>query len=277
MYDSDEENNNEIKIEGKEYKDDWKDRLYVDSFLYDDKLAHLFLKIKFYKMRYFIFKPITRFLHFDLISSILLNKRESGLAIFALLFELVTVAVATLYFSLQISLFVFIGFGVLYTLIYAIRRIYIYISWCLRGNSLDTYEAVNEDELSDVSEENNICTNVHLLRLQEEENRSSYASRFIKKNYIAVIAFLFEAAAITFTALYFSLQIGLFVFLGFSLFYTLIYATRKILSCCEPKISNYVELENNNDSASVSSNEKERPLSENNLQKGENQLSQNNF
>ncbi len=271
-YNSDEKNNNEIKIEGKEYKDDWKDRLYVDSFLYDDKLAHLFLKIKFYKMRYFLFKPITRFLHFDLISSILLNKRESGLAIFALLCELATVAVETLYFSLQISLFVFIGFGVLYTLIYAIRRIYIYISWCLRENSLDTYGAVDEDDVSDVSESDKIYTNDHLLRLQEEENRSSYASRFIKKNYIAVIAFLFESAAITFTALYFSLQIGLFVFLGFSLLYVLICVARKIINYrAEPKISTDTELDDDNASASVNSKAEEKiPLSENNLQKGKN-------
>ena len=241
---------------------------------YDVDLAHLFLKIKLYKMRYFIFKPITRFLHFDLIKSILFNKRESAFALLALLLELATIAFVAFYFSIHISLFVFIGFGALYTLIYAFRRICIYIAWRLRGNDLEGYEKIEED---DGFEKDEIKESIDVKLLREKENSSSYARKFIKKNYIAVIAFLFESAAITFTALYFSLQIGLFVFLSFSLFYTLIYATRKILSCCEPKISNYVELENNNDSASVSSNEKERPLSENNLQKGENQLSQNNF
>lgn len=235
-------------------------------------LKEFFYRIRTHKIRYFIFKPVMRLLHFDLISSILLNKRESDFAIFALLFELATVAVAALYFGLQISLFVFIGFGVLYILIYAVRRISLYFEWKKLTGDHNSSEKNNKK-----SEENNKedeLTDDEIFGKPQDKN---YITVFMKKNYIAMIAFLFESAAITFTALYFSLQISLFVFIGFSLFYTLICATRKILSCCEPKISNYVELDNNNDSASVSSNEKERPLIENNLNKKPNELQPNNF
>lgn len=292
-HDEESKNNNEFE---NDFKNDWKDLTNICSKLanvkkndktvddtpinpenvykamlnsYDVHLARLFLIIKLYKMRYFLFKPIIRFLHFDLIKSILFNKRESAFALLALLFELATLVFVAFYFSIHISLFVFIGFGVLYTLIYAVRRICIYIAWRLRGNDLKSYEKIDED---DVFEEDETRESVYVKCLQEEENRLSYPSRFMKKNYIAVIAFLFESAAITFTALYFSLQISLFVFIGFSLFYTLICAVRKIVNYrAEPKISTDTELDDDNASASVNSKAEEKiPLSENNLQKGKN-------
>lgn len=232
--------------------------------LYNESLSLLFLKIKICKLRYFIFKPATRFLHLDLMMSILLNKSESGFAMLALLLESATIAFIAFYFGIHISLFVFIGFGALYTLIYSIRRIGAYIAWRMRGNSLKPYEKADEnDEL----EEGEADESITLKLLREQENRSSYASRFMKKNYIAVIAYLFESAAIAFTALYFNLQISLFVFVGFSLFYTLIYATRKIISCCEPEILTYTELDDDSDSTSVDLNEEKIPLIENDLYK----------
>ena len=259
-HDEESKNNNEFE---NDFKNDWKDLTNICSKLanvkkndktvddtpinpenvykamlnsYDVHLARLFLIIKLYKMRYFLFKPIIRFLHFDLIKSILFNKRESAFALLALLFELATLVFVAFYFSIHISLFVFIGFGVLYTLIYAVRRICIYIAWRLRGNDLKSYEKIDED---DVFEEDETRESVYVKCLQED----------------------------------------LFVFIGFSLFYTLICAVRKIVNYrAEPKISTDTELDDDNASASVNSKAEEKiPLSENNLQKGENQLSQNNF
>ncbi len=193
-------------------------------------LAGFFYRIRAHKIRYFIFKPVIRLLHFDLIKSVILNRRENNFAMLALLFKSAAVTFAFFYFSLQMGLFVFLGFGVLYILIYAVRRISLYFEWKKLTGDHNSSEKNNKK-----SEENNKedgLTDDEIFGKPQDKN---YITVFTKKNYIAVIAFLFESAAITFTVLYFSLQIGLFVFVGFGLFYTLIYATRKIISCCEQR------------------------------------------
>ena len=179
---------------------------------------------------------------------------------------MVTVAVAALYFGLQISLFIFGGFGVFYILIYAMRRILLYDKWKKLFNP--TNNNGENDEKDGLIDDD-------ILGQPKDKN---YITVFFFFFYIAVIVYLFESAAIVFTAFYFSLQISLFVFIGFSLLYTLIYAAREIVNyCVEPKISTYTELDDDSDSASVDLNEEERPLSENNLHEEQNKFQPNNF
>lgn len=232
----------------------WKDfkqskKTYIEGH-YLSTLVMFFYRIRTHKLRYFIFKPVMRLLHFDLIRSVILNGREDNFAVLALLFESAAITFVAFYFGVQISLFVFGGFGLFYTLIYAVRRISLYNEWKkLTDNhnnkaSNDKYESLMEEDT---------------LGNPQDKN---YITVFIKKNYIALIAYLCESAAIVFTTFYFSLQISLFVFTGFSLFYTLIYAIRKIVSCCESEILSDIEIyDNNSDASSVGSSEEKIPLS----------------
>lgn len=220
---------------------------------YISTLARFFYRIRTHKLRYFIFKPATRLLHFDLIKSIILNGRENNLAMLALLFELAAITFVAFYFGVYISLFVFGGFGALYVLVYAVRRISLYNEW----KKLTCYPDSNKE-----NGQKNEITDDDIFGQPKDKN---YITAFMKKNYIAIIAYLFESAAIVFTALYFSLQISLFVFIGFSLFYALIYITRKIVNCCEPKISAGIELDDDNNSKSANLDKEKIQLIENDL------------
>ena len=259
-----------------------KDSDALESY-YDYIQSYFRWKLKNHKLIYFVFKPILCFLHFYIIKNIILKKNY--FALIALLSEASAMFFVTLYFGLPISLFVCIGFAGLYTLIYYFKTIFRYYDYDTEKSNFN-FEKIQtpQGEIQLTIEERQALEEINQKSGEQiymsdfkQTTGTSYIINFIKKNYIVIIAFLFESAAITFTALYFSLQISLFVFLGFSLFYTLIYATRKILSCCEPKISNYVELDDNNDSASVGSNEEEIPLIKNDLQEDKSNCSQNNF
>lgn len=243
----------------KKYRD--KDNDAFKSY-YDYTQPYFCWKIKNHKLIYFVFKPILCFLHFHLIKNIILKK--NSLALIALLSEASAMFFIALYCGLQISLFVCIGFACLYALTYYAKTIFRYYD-----DNSDRSTTEESEELKKINQESD--EQRYMLDFKHTKG-SSYIINFIKKNYIAIITFLFEATAITFTALYFSLQIGLFVFVGFGLFYTLICAVRKIVNYrAEPKISTDTELDDDNASASVNSKAEEKiPLSENNLQKGKN-------
>lgn len=245
---------------------------------YDYVQPYFRWKIKNHKLIYFVFKPMLCFLHFNIIRDIIL--RGNCVALIAFLFETAVVFLTAFYFSLQIGLFVSIGCGLFYTLIYCFKKIFRYYDYDTEKSNFNSEKIqIAYEEIQLTTEEKQY---LEKGRIQEQEkiyardykqkNGNGYIINFIKTNYIALIAYLFESAAIVFTTFYFSLQISLFVFTGFSLFYVLICVARKIVNyCVESKISTDTKFgDNNGNTKSINFNEEERPLSENNLQKDKN-------
>ena len=85
---------------------------------------------------------------------------------------MVTVAVAALYFGLQISLFIFGGFGVFYILIYAMRRILLYDKWKKLFNP--TNNNGENDEKDGLIDDD----------ILGKKKKKNYITVFMKKNYM---------------------------------------------------------------------------------------------